>query len=179
MKFSYPNINNLARDFKKAFASDTPTLVRLDVAYGKGTASQWLYRLLQPMFMFLGVTKEKFSKEMVYDLACTIAHNPMYSKMTVAEIMFFIALFKGGTYGRFYGDTSYVLTVTEGLRKFWEERDTYYSMVERELEERKMREEKNTPHMSFAEWKKMKEERGEEVHMTDNGILIKGKETNY
>lgn len=174
-KFSYQNVNALAKNPYEALASDTPTLVRVDLTYGSGSSSQWLYRVLQPMFMFLGVNSDKFPKEMVYDLASTIANNPIYNKLTLAEIMLFVSRFKSGMYGRFYGDTSYVLTITEGLKTFWSERETYYAQVEREKVEQKIAEEKKKPHISFEEWKREKEAKGEQVNFSMSVVQEEGR----
>lgn len=151
---------------QEALSSDTPTLVRIDVTYGSGAASQWLYRLLQPTFMFLGVNSDRFPKEMVYDLACTIAGNPIYNKLTLAEVMLFISRFKGGMYGRFYGDTSYALAVTEGLYRFMEERGDIYAQMNRDKEKEQEADYKKKA-VSFKEWKARQEAAGEEVHIAE------------
>lgn len=164
-RFSYQNVNSIAKNPAKAMSSDTPTLVRLDITYGSGSASQWLYRVLQPMFMFLGVNSDKFPKEMVYDLASTVANNQIYNKLTLAEVMIFISRFKSGQYGRFYGDTSYVLTFMEALKAFWGERASYYEQAERESKERSEAVERGKS-VTYEEWKAMKEAKGEKVNVS-------------
>ena len=71
-KFSYANKNVFVQDAMACFRRDSPTFVRIDITYGKGSSANWLYNILQGMFVFLGVTNDKFSKEQVYNLACNI-----------------------------------------------------------------------------------------------------------
>ena len=52
--------------------------------------------------------------------------------------MLFEAYFLTGQYGRFYGDNSYFLVVTEGVLKFLEERNRLYDRIEREANEAKL-----------------------------------------
>lgn len=144
------------------FRRDSPSLVRIDVTYGKGSSSSWLFSILQGMFVFLGVTEDKFSKEQVYNLACNIAAN--YKTLKVVEILLFISRFEAGKYGRFYGGDSYALVITESLNKFMVEREHYYADIERERAEKHIEESKKGT-ISFEEYKKMKAERGETTNL--------------
>lgn len=157
-------MNDITENPIEVFRRDTPSLVRMDVTYGKGSASAWLYDILQATFLFLGVTNEKFAKEQVYDLARVIANQ--YKSLKTAELMLFISRFKAGRYGRFYGETSYALVITEALKTFMEERNDFYQQVEREEIDKKIAEEKKKPTMSFEEWKKEKEAKGEKVNLS-------------
>lgn len=114
------------------------------------------------MFVFLGVTEDKFSKEQVYNLACNIAAN--YKTLKVVEILLFISRFEAGKYGRFYGGDSYALVITESLNKFMVEREHYYADIERERAEKHIEESKKGT-ISFEEYKKMKAERGETTNL--------------
>ena len=112
------------------------------------------------MFVFLGVTDDKFSKEQIYNLACTVAAN--YKTLKVAEILLFVSRFEAGKYGRFYGDTSYALTVTEAMNTFMTEREHYYADIERERAEKRIEESKKGA-ITFEEYKRMKAAKGEKV----------------
>lgn len=112
------------------------------------------------MFIFLGVTNEKFSKEQVYNLACNIYAN--YKTLKVVEFLLFVTRFEGGKYGRFYGGDSYALVVTEAINKFMVEREHYYADVERIRAEKKIEESKKDT-ITFEEFKRMKEQSGEQV----------------
>jgi hypothetical protein len=112
------------------------------------------------MFVFLGVTEEKFGKEQIYNLACNISNQ--YKTLKVVEILLFVSRFESGKYGRFYGGDSYALVVTEAINQFMEERFRYYEEIEKE-KERKTIESWKKNAMTFEEYKKMKESRGEKI----------------
>ena len=115
------------------------------------------------MFLFLGVTNDKFSKEQIYNLACNIYNN--YKTLKVVEVLLFVTRFEAGRYGRFYGDTSYALVVGDALNQFMIEREHYYADIERERAEKKIAESKKDT-MSFDEYRKMKEANGETISDT-------------
>lgn len=162
-KFSYANKNSFVANPVDCFRRDSPSLVRLDITYGRGSAASWLYDLLQGMFLFLGVNSEKFGREQIYNLACTIAAN--YKTLKVAEILLFVSLFESGKYGKFYGDTSYALTVGDALNQFMVEREHYYADIERQRAEKKIEESKKGT-ITFDEYKRMKEAKGEKISET-------------
>lgn len=122
------------------------------------------------MFVFLGVTEDKFSKEQIYNLACTIAAN--YKTLMIVEILLFVSRFEAGKYGKFYGDTSYALTVTGAMNQFMVERENFYAKIESERMEKKIAESKKGA-ISFEEYKRMKEAKGEKVSDTLNNIYGK------
>ena len=170
-KFSYANKNAFVANPVDCFRRDSPSLVRIDITYGKGSSANWLYGVLQGMFVFLGVTNDKFSKEQIYNLAQNIASN--YKTLKVVEILLFVSRFETGMYGRFYGDTSYALTVGEALKQFLVEREHYYADIERERADKKIDESKKGV-VTFEEYKRMKAEKGESVsdilkEMYENG----------
>lgn len=119
------------------------------------------------MFLFLGVTNEKFSKEQIFNLACNIYNN--YKTLKVVEVLLFVTRFEAGRYGRFYGDTSYALVVGDALNQFMVEREHYYADIERERTEKKIEEGKKGA-ISFEEYKRMKAEKGESVSETLNNL---------
>jgi len=149
------------------FRRESPTFVRIDITYGHGSSAKWIYDVLQGMFVFLGVTDEKFSKEQIYNLACNIYAN--YKTLKVVEFLLFVTRFEGGKYGRFYGDTSYALTVTEALNKFMVEREHYYADIERMRADKKIAESKKDA-ITFEEYKRMKDAKGESVSDTLNEL---------
>ena len=149
------------------FRRDSPSLVRIDIAYGRGSSASWLFGVLQGMFVFLGITEDKFSKEQVYNLACTIFAN--YKTLKVAEVLLFVSRFEAGRYGRFYGETSYALTITEAIKQFMVERENSYADIEREKREKSVEEGKKGV-VTFEEYKRMKEAKGEKVSDVLNNI---------
>ena len=159
-KFSYANKNAFVQDTLACFRRDSPTFVRIDITYGKGSSANWIYNILQGMFIFLGVTNDRFSKEQVYNLACNIYAN--YKTLKVVEFLLFVTRFEGGKYGRFYGGDSYALVVTEALNKFLVEREHYYADIERMRNDKRIEESKKDT-ITFEEYKRMKEADGESV----------------
>jgi hypothetical protein len=170
-KFSYANKNAFVQDTLACFRRDSPTFVRIDITYGKGSSANWLYNILQGMFVFLGVTNDRFSKEQVYNLACNIYAN--YKTLKVVEFLLFVTRFEGGKYGRFYGGDSYALVVTEALNKFLVEREHYYADIERMRNDKRIEESKKDA-ITFEEYKRMKEENGESVSDALNGLYGSG-----
>ena len=159
-KFSYANKNNFVAIPIDCFRRDSPSLVRIDITYGRGSAANWLFGVLQGMFVFLGVTNDKFSKEQIYNLARNIESN--YKTLKVVEILLFVSRFETGVYGRFYGDTSYALVVGDALKQFMVEREHYYADIERERADKKIEESKKGV-VTFEEYRRMKEAKGESV----------------
>jgi len=162
-KFSYANKGMFVQDAVACFRRESPTFVRIDITYGKGSSANWMYNILQGMFVFLGVTNDKFSKEQIYNLACNIYAN--YKTLKVVEFLLFVTKFEAGKYGRFYGDTSYALTVGDALNQFMIEREHYYADIERQRAEKKIAESKKGA-VTFEEYKRMKEAKGESVSET-------------
>ena len=167
--FSYARMNDIVQNPIEVFRRDTPTLIRIDITYGKGSSASWLFDLLQAMFIFLGVTDDRFSKEQVLDLARTIVSQ--YGTIKMAEMLLFLSRFKAGKYGRFYGGDSYALVVTEALNVFIGERARYYEQIENEEREHKRNEDKKQQKMTFEEWKRMKEANGEKVENLTSEII--------
>lgn len=157
-------------DTKACFRRESPTFVRIDITYGKGSSANWIYNVLQGMFVFLGVTNDKFSKEQIYNLACNIYAN--YKTLKVVEFLLFVSRFEAGKYGRFYGDTSYALVVGDALNQFMIEREHYYADIERERASEKIAESKKGA-ITFEEYKRMKEEKGEKVSDVLNELFGK------
>ena len=151
------------QDAAACFRRESPTFVRIDLTYGKGSSANWMYNILQGMFVFLGVTNDKFSKEQIYNLACNIYAN--YKTLKVVEFLLFVTRFEAGKYGRFYGDTSYALVVGDALNQFMVEREHYYADIERQRAEKKIEESKKGT-ITFDEYKRIKEAKGEKVSET-------------
>ena len=162
-KFSYANKGMFVQDAAACFRRESPTFVRIDLTYGKGSSANWMYNILQGMFVFLGVTNDKFSKEQIYNLACNIYAN--YKTLKVVEFLLFVTRFEAGKYGRFYGDTSYALVVGDALNQFMVEREHYYADIERQRAEKKIEESKKGV-ITFDEYKRIKEAKGEKVSET-------------
>lgn len=167
-KFSYLNKSMFVSNPLDCFKRDSPSLVRIDITYGRGSSASWLFSVFQGMFVFLGVTEDRFSKEQIYNLACNISAN--YKTLKLAEILLFVSRFESGKYGKFYGDASYALTVTEAMNIFMEERSRCYADIEREKAAEKIAKDRKEV-ITFDEYKKMKEAMGEHVSDALNNIF--------
>ena len=84
----------------------------------------------------MSIDSDKMSDPQIAELADIIAARYPWLKLT--EFMLFEFYFIAGQYGRFYGESSYFLTITQGLLKFLEERKLLYAVIEREAEEAKL-----------------------------------------
>ena len=164
-------MNDMVGNPKQMLTDDSPTLRRMDIAYGKGSARLWLFDVLQATLGFLGVTNDRFSKEQIIDLAGTIVANPLFGSLKMGEFLLFLSRFKSGSYGRFYGGDSYALVITEALHKFWEERSSWYDQIERDEVAKKIEQERQQPKITFEEWKRMKEANGEKVENLTSDII--------
>ena len=169
-RFSYARMNDIVKNPIDCFRRDSPSLVRIDITYGDEASATWLYDVLQGMFLFLGVNNDKFKREQVYDLARTVTSQ--FKTLKVAEILLFVSRFKAGKYGRFYGGDSYALIVTEAMNQFMEERENYYAEIERERTDKIIAESKKGA-ISFEEYKRMRESKGEKVSDFLNELFSK------
>lgn len=97
---------------------DVPTLECLQEAYGFNTPVEWLILQLGTLNDFVE-TKIKMTKAQFRELAVLIICN--YSYLNAAEIMFFIARFKAGMYGSFYGAID-PLKITSALQEYVKQR---------------------------------------------------------
>lgn len=163
--FSYLRKNEITANTLECFRRESPTLARIDLAYGKGSSASWLFGVLQGMFMFLGVTDDKFSKEQIYNLSCNIYTN--YKTLKIAEILVFISRFEAGRYGKFYGESSYALTVTNALNQFEYERIRFYDIIENQETDKKIEQSKQEA-ISFEEYKRTHKEKTNLEKFLDN-----------
>lgn len=145
-------MNTVAKYPIRACGGVAPSLVRIDKTYGNGSSDAWLYDVLQATLVFLGVGEDKFRKEQILDLAKTITSQ--YPAIKVSEILLFLARFKSGKYGRFYGDSSYALVIMESLDKFYNGECADYRRQAREQEEERKRKEDAKNAISFEEYRR-------------------------
>lgn len=145
-------MNTVAKYPIRACGGVAPSLVRIDKTYGNGSSDAWLYDVLQATLVFLGVGEDKFRKEQILDLARTITSQ--YPTIKVSEILLFLARFKSGKYGRFYGDSSYALVIMEGLDKFYNGECADYRRQARKQEEEEKRKADDKNAISFEEYRR-------------------------
>ena len=124
-----------------AMNGNIPSLGLLSSAYGDETPVEWLIIQLGTLNDFAEVTT-KISNGQIKELAELILSEYYY--LNAAEILFFIARFKMGYYGSFYGAID-PMKITTGLLQYAKERKTdieryekeqYRMQKDREIEER-------------------------------------------
>jgi hypothetical protein len=131
---------------------DIPALVDVKNTYGEQTAYQWLLVQLLSLNNYTGVNNGMTDAQ-VSELAYLILGNYYY--LNLAEIMQFIAKFKLGIYGQFYGTVD-PLKITSAMQTYIKERTASIDTKEREMErERKERLHKQWTQESitYEQWK--------------------------
>lgn len=148
-------------DDRAAILAESPTLTDLKIVYGKNTAVMFLIPQLLNISEFCGA-KDKFTDRQIEETAQLIAVT--YPWLKVLEVMTFCKQFKMGAYGRFYGTVD-PMVITCAIKDFLLYRKEVYADNEDILSRLRRAEEKKKPTMSYQEWKRLKEERGESVNV--------------
>ena len=150
---------SFGKNSKAAIMGDYPTLDDIDNAYGKDFASEWLLPHIANLAISVGAKNLTIQQER--SLSRIIATEYRHFKIT--ELLLFFYLFKTGRYGKFYGNVD-PMVVTCALRDFAQERAMLLDKFEQEERELRQAEEKmNKPAVSWEEYKRMKQERGEQI----------------
>lgn len=110
--FSPRYLSHYARQSHKCYFEQVPTLYDLNLAYGTGTAQQWLVPFLQ--YINGAVTAErKMNSFQMRVCADTIVNNFGYIKLT--EFMLFVSRLLGGTYGKAFYNSVDPMAITTAL----------------------------------------------------------------
>ena len=139
---------------ERTFAGRAPELCVVRAAYGLPTARAWLSIQLNDLSEFSGV-KDKLTPEQIGQLADVILGQYWYLK--VSEVMYFLQLFKGGRFGRFYGAVD-AMAITEAMQQFLKERFRVLERLEtarRAAALRREREERAGECLTRAEWEEL------------------------
>ena len=148
------------QNLKNTYLGASPTLIRLRLAYGQGVAEAWLMGQIQDLYVFESVNYEdKQTVGQIEQTARAILTN--YSYLNMAEVMLFFSRFKGGRYGKPYGNLS-GREISAAINLFLKEREIEILALENEIKAKKLKErveyEKKYA-ISHEEWEKLKEER--------------------
>lgn len=130
----------LLADIEKAYSDKSPTVSDLERMYGYGASALWVKTQLLTLD-FASSTKESADVNALDEFSRLFVGRYHYIKMT--EFLLFVARFKLGQYGKFYGyfDT---LTVGDAFRKFLRERGEELDIVIRRRNNRVMEEQQTT-----------------------------------
>lgn len=115
----------LLADLDKAYSEKSPTLSDLERMYGDGSSVLWAKTQLLTID-FASVTKESADENALNEFSNLFVRQYHYIKLT--EFILFVARFKLGRYGKFYGyfDT---ITIGEAFRKFLKERSDELDII--------------------------------------------------
>lgn len=146
-----------ARNVRAALTRDYPTLTEIDMAYGDGTADNWLVAQIADLALFTGA--KNLDKYQQLQTARLISSQYYFLKIT--ELLVFFQWMKGGKYGRFYGSVD-PMQITATLRDFICDRNDLLYQYEEEERKRKQEDyDREHPPISREEWEKIKEQRAE------------------
>ena len=114
-----------------------PTLNDVALAYGRTAPIQWLIAQLTNLSEFCGV-KDKLTGDQTEELAWLLKGQYGYYKVT--QFLVFFHDFKMGRFGKFFGAVD-PLVITSAIKEFDKERVRLISKLEREEEDKRLREE--------------------------------------
>lgn len=159
----------------EAYLSGVPTLTYMDLCYGDGSADIWLVLWISDTYAKCGFLNNQVTDRMKIGLANSI--RKAYYYLNLNELIVFFKNFLAGKYERFYSSPNPQI-ISSSIGMFCYERSDTISKVERiRDDERKKIDMNSTKAVSFEEWRKSKEERGEVVHIqaikTSMGVAIK------
>ena len=115
----------LLADLDKAYSEKSPTLSDLERMYGDGSSALWVKTQLLTID-FASATKESANEKALNEFSNLFVRQYHYIKLT--EFILFVARFKLGRYGKFYGyfDT---ITIGEAFRKFLKDRSDELDII--------------------------------------------------
>ncbi len=120
---------------------NAPTLWTANLAYGYGTAQEWLAFQIADLSEFSGA-RDKITDGQLDQIVQLITED--YGYLNMAEIMLFCRRFKKGMYGKFYGTVD-PMAIMDGLNEFCRERKEAYAVRAMELEREQRRQSLNNP----------------------------------
>lgn len=110
-----------------AYMSDTPTIGLLAEVYGWDNAVFWLKMQIASLDRYNGSTKE-CDLAVIGEVALLFARR--YARVKLTEFMLFIARFKLGIYGKFYGVFD-PISLGEAFKLFLRHREKEIAEIER------------------------------------------------
>ena len=149
-----------------------PTLTDLRLAYDGNADIQWLVVQLSTFQEKINV-QQKMTSFQIEMLSQTISQEFCYLKAT--EIMLFLSRLQGGAYAvDWYGSISPDKIISALREQFMPWRNHQFYLKEKEDEDKRREESINSPkNVTFEEWKKMKQDAGEEIlHDTNPANIV-------
>lgn len=152
-----------AMDLRRTLSRNAPTLYVVQEAYGRDNVLGWVSGQLATIAMFTGVHQgDVVMTHQLLAMAKVIVSN--FPAMRVTDMMLFIARFKAGYYGRFYG-TFDPMVLTEAISQHflpWIRQLRHEMISERQREEqRRQREHNDEVLIGYSEYLAMIGKKGE------------------
>ncbi|WP_317041175.1 DUF6633 family protein [Xylanibacter ruminicola] len=148
---SFSDIMLVTSDPCTPLTADVPSFALLNKTFGENASVKWLYVHLKNLFVRLLVDEKRISNSQIDFLAGIIVSN--YPGMKLTEFMLFESSFLSGKYGVFYGETSYILSITSSLRQFWKDLIILYQQIERKQEDGRKSEQDEYQQRLKSRWK--------------------------
>lgn len=117
----------LLSDLDKAYSDKSPTIGDLDRMYEFGASSLWVKTQLMGID-FVSSTKEDADMNALIEFSNLFCRQ--YHGIKLTEFLLFVARFKLGQYGKFYGYFD-MLTIGDAFKKFMRERSYEMELIER------------------------------------------------
>lgn len=121
----------LTKSPERCYFTNAPTLWNVNIAYGFGTAQEWLAYQITDLSEFSGA-RDKITDRQLDQIIQLITDD--YGFLNMAEIMLFCRRFKKGSYDKFYGSVD-PIAIMKGLNEFVRERNEAYAKRDRHLQE--------------------------------------------
>lgn len=139
------------RDRRRIYFGQVPTLNVVSEAYGRNEAVAWVEIQLESLSEYAGA-REKLTPAVLHELASIVVAKYWYLRLS--EFMLFVAEFKAGTFGRFYGTVD-PMVIGDALRRFDRQRQEDMDRIVREDRQRAREAEEATSSSkacSYTEW---------------------------
>lgn len=160
----YSPANVGSKSMQDAIQGNSPSLLDVDVAFGKGSALTWLVMWITEVYAicgFIGEVSENMRINAAKNILCE------YSNLRIEEFVVFFQRFMAGKYKSFYKKPN-LQVITSSIVLFLQDRECAF------VKENKENADKAVP---FEEWKKNCEAEGHETILGD--VKTKGTETIY
>lgn len=151
-KHPFSDIGKVAANVAAEITADVPSFVRLNKTFGQNAGMKWLYLHLKNILIRFLIDENKMADSQIDFLAEVIVDN--FPAMKLTEFMLFESFFLSGRYKDFYGETSYIMSITHSLQEFKKDLNVIYAQIERDKQCTAVND--NTSSVSWEEFCRMK-----------------------
>ena len=151
--------------------ANAPTLHDITNKYSEKATLFWLRYHIAATFNFLGIYDQS-SKYQVRETAELILQHEIFGQLTLSEFLNFLTRFKQGTYGKIYNSNhpnpqEFLMC----LQPYWNELSKIRGKREEQKRIEELSQQRNSgDKMTYEEWLKEKEAKGEEVNSKINPL---------